>query len=268
MPLLFFSFFCRFVSPERMAHMLDLYIMTLVGPKISELKVQNRDKYAFKPRDLLQEIIGIWIHLGNASQEFLTKVASDERSYQPDVFAKAARIMRKRAIMKERTIQRFEELNRQVEELQENLTQLEDILGDIPDQYCDALMGTFMTDPVGLPSGVIVDRPTIIRHLMNSQTDPFNRQPLELSELIEKPELKAEISDWIEERKKHWREEKEKLKREEQETQLDQHDESMQEDEEEHKETTADQSSQTANNSSTTPDLAQSRKSYLDEDSE
>jgi hypothetical protein len=64
---------------ERMAHMLDLYIMQLVGPKISELKVKNREKYAFKPRDLLQEIIGIWLHLAH-EPEFLNKVASDERS--------------------------------------------------------------------------------------------------------------------------------------------------------------------------------------------
>lgn len=36
-----------------------------------------------------------------------------------------------------------------------------------------------MDDPVVLPSsGKIMDRPVIIRHLLNSQTDPFNRQPL------------------------------------------------------------------------------------------
>lgn len=39
-------------------------------------------------------------------------------------------------------------------------------------------MDTLMTDPVRLPSGVIMDRSIIARHLLNSQTDPFNRQPL------------------------------------------------------------------------------------------
>lgn len=34
-----------------------------------------------------------------------------------------------------------------------------------------------------LPSGVIMDRSIIARHLLNSQTDPFNRQPLTEEEL-------------------------------------------------------------------------------------
>lgn len=40
-----------------------------------------------------------------------------------------------------------------------------------------------MIDPVELPSGVIMDRSIIARHLLNSQTDPFNRQPLTEEEL-------------------------------------------------------------------------------------
>lgn len=39
-------------------------------------------------------------------------------------------------------------------------------------------MDTLMEDPVILPSGKVMDRPVIIRHLLNSSTDPFNRQPL------------------------------------------------------------------------------------------
>lgn len=39
-------------------------------------------------------------------------------------------------------------------------------------------MDTLMTDPVQLPSGNIMDRSIILRHLLNSPTDPFNRQPL------------------------------------------------------------------------------------------
>jgi ubiquitin conjugation factor E4 B len=42
-----------------------------------------------------------------------------------------------------------------------------------------------MTDPVRLPSGVIMDRPIIARHLLNSQTDPFNRQPLTEEQLVD-----------------------------------------------------------------------------------
>lgn len=44
-------------------------------------------------------------------------------------------------------------------------------------------MDTLISDPVQLPSGVIMDRAIITRHLLNSQTDPFNRQPLTEEEL-------------------------------------------------------------------------------------
>lgn len=46
-------------------------------------------------------------------------------------------------------------------------------------------MDTLMTDPVILPSGIIMDRAIIARHLLNSQTDPFNRQPLTEEQLID-----------------------------------------------------------------------------------
>lgn len=43
----------------------------------------------------------------------------------------------------------------------------------------DPLMMTLMLEPVILPtSGKIMDRAVITRHLLNSDTDPFNRQPL------------------------------------------------------------------------------------------
>lgn len=44
--------------------------------------------------------------------------------------------------------------------------------------FSDPLMDTLMTDPVRLPSGTIMDRSIILRHLLNSPTDPFNRQML------------------------------------------------------------------------------------------
>lgn len=42
----------------------------------------------------------------------------------------------------------------------------------------DPLMDTLMEDPVLLPCGKVMDRAVIIRHLLNSSTDPFSRLPL------------------------------------------------------------------------------------------
>lgn len=59
-----------------------------------------------------------------------------------------------------------------------------------------------MTDPVLLPSGIIMDRPIILRHLLNSNSDPFNRQPLTEEMLKDVPELKQRIQQWKEEKLK------------------------------------------------------------------
>lgn len=56
--------------------------------------------------------------------------------------------------------------------------QSEDEYADAPDEFRDPLMDTLMSDPVLLPSGAVMDRAIITRHLLNSSTDPFNRQPL------------------------------------------------------------------------------------------
>ncbi len=49
----------------------------------------------------------------------------------------------------------------------------------MPEEYLDPLMNEIMKDPVRLPnSGKIVDKMTIIRHLLNDKSDPFNREPL------------------------------------------------------------------------------------------
>lgn len=54
-------------------------------------------------------------------------------------------------------------------------------------------MSTLMADPVRLPSGQILDRPTIMRHLLSDPTNPFTRGPLSADQLEPLPELKAEI---------------------------------------------------------------------------
>lgn len=57
-------------------------------------------------------------------------------------------------------------------------------------------MDTLMSDPVVLPSGTVMDRAIITRHLLNSSTDPFNRQPLTEDMLVPNQELKERINAW------------------------------------------------------------------------
>ena len=74
----------------------------------------------------------------------------------------------------------------QVESKWKELQEAEEDLDDAPDDFLDPVMGTLMTDPVLLPtSGTIMDRGIILRHLLTSETDPFNRSPLTTSDLVD-----------------------------------------------------------------------------------
>ena len=82
------------------------------------------------------------------------------------------------------------------------LQQDDEDFDDIPDEFLDPVMGTLMTDPVLLPaSGTIMDRGNIMRHLLNSQTDPFNRQPLTEDQLVDQTDLKRQIEEWVKQKK-------------------------------------------------------------------
>lgn len=62
-------------------------------------------------------------------------------------------------------------------------------------------MDTLMSDPVCLPSGNVMDRSIITRHLLNSSTDPFNRQPLTEDMLKPNNELRERILAWRREKR-------------------------------------------------------------------
>jgi len=53
-----------------------------------------------------------------------------------------------------------------------------------------------MADPVKLPSGHSIDRPTITRHLLSDETDPFSRARCTVEMLVDDTELKDRIAAW------------------------------------------------------------------------
>ena len=191
-----------FVS--RFATTLTYYINKLVGPHISQLKVKHKERFHFAPRVLLKEMIVIFLHL-SSSTPFMEKVASDERSYTPAIFDRAYSIMKRREILDPPDLRLFYRKKQEIELIHSHLVDFNESLGDVPENYLDALTAVMMTDPVRLPtSKQVVDRVTIQRHLMNSRTDPFNRSELKEEELIEEKELKEEIDGWMRGKKEEW----------------------------------------------------------------
>jgi hypothetical protein len=69
---------------------------------------------------------------------------------------------------------------------------------EIPDELCDPLMATLIENPVMLPNEIIIDLDTISRHLLTSETNPFDRTPLTM-ELLEEYNKKPCVKNTIDE---------------------------------------------------------------------
>uniref|UniRef100_A0A8C6WXW3 Ubiquitin conjugation factor E4 B n=1 Tax=Neogobius melanostomus TaxID=47308 RepID=A0A8C6WXW3_9GOBI len=190
-----------FLRPElgpRLAAMLNFNLQQLCGPKCRDLKVENPEKYGFEPKKLLDQLTDIYLQLDCA--RFAKAIADDQRSYSRELFEEVISKMRKAGIKSSIAIEKFKLLSEKVEEIVAKNSQSEMDYSDAPDEFKDPLMDTLMTDPVILPSGNVMDRSIILRHLLNSPTDPFNRQPLTESMLESVPELKERIHAWMREK--------------------------------------------------------------------
>lgn len=187
-----------FMRPElvnRLTAMLNFNLQQLCGPKCKNLKVKTPENYGWEPRRLLKQLIDIYLHLDCI--EFAAAIAADERSFRIELFEDAAnRMLRVLNSSKIEAIQ-FKSLAIKANEISVQNIKKEVDFNDAPDEFRDPLMDTLMDDPVTLPSsGKVMDRPVIIRHLLNSQTDPFNRQPLSEDDLTPATGLKEKIQKW------------------------------------------------------------------------
>ena len=176
-----------FTMPEivqRLADMLDYNLDAMVGPRSSQLKVARPDEYGFNPRILLSEIVDVYLHLAD-KENFVLAVARDGRSYKPANLVKATQILQRWGLKGAGELVAFTRLAAKFARAKELDEQAEEDLGEIPDEFTDPLMATLMEDPVILPlSRHTVDRATIRSHLLSDPTDPFNRAPLKLEDVI------------------------------------------------------------------------------------
>lgn len=193
-----------FTMPEivqRLADMLDYNLDALVGPKQSNLKLENPQEYGFNAKSMLAEIVDIYLNL-KEKDSFLMAVARDGRSYKPENFNKAGNIMRRFALKSEEEIAKWEALAAKVQAFKDADDEEEADLGEVPDEFLDPLLFEIMADPVILPkSRMTIDRSTIQSHLLSDPHDPFNRSPLQIEDVIPNSELKDKIAAFRAEKK-------------------------------------------------------------------
>ncbi|XP_034207714.1 probable ubiquitin conjugation factor E4 isoform X2 [Prunus dulcis] len=184
---------------ERVASMLNYFLLQLVGPQRKSLSLKDPEKYEFRPKQLLKQIVYIYVHLAKGDTEniFPAAISKDGRSYNEQLFSAAADVLR-RIGEDGRVIQEFIELGAKAKVAASEAMDTEAVLGDIPDEFLDPIQYTLMKDPVILPSSrMTVDRPVIQRHLLSDNSDPFNRSHLTVDMLIPDNELKGRIQEFI-----------------------------------------------------------------------
>lgn len=160
--------------------------------------MKNKETFDFDPANTVKQICTIFLNL-KESDEFCLAITQDGRSYSPELFKFAENTLIK--IGGGNLIAEIIEFSDKVQAVEQRQKLNDEALVNPPDDFLDPILSILMKDPVILPSSkVTVDRSTISRHLLSDQSDPFNRSPLSMDQVIPDTELKAKIDEWIKER--------------------------------------------------------------------
>lgn len=193
--------FCHPTLVERIASMLNYFLLHLVGPNKKNFKVKDMKEFEFDPASTVMNICRMYVELGS-NERFCAAVSNDGRSYSPQLFTLAEAVLVR--IGGGGLISSLQEVATRVEVFAVQRQRDEEILANAPDEFLDPIMSTIMMDPVILPSSrTTVDRTTIARHLLSDQSDPFNRSPLSMDQVKSNTELKERIQAWIAEQKQN-----------------------------------------------------------------
>ncbi|XP_049873401.1 ubiquitin conjugation factor E4 A [Pectinophora gossypiella] len=193
--------FCHPTLVERIASMLNYFLLHLVGPNKKNFKVKDMKEFEFDPASTVLDICRMYVELGN-NPRFCAAVSDDGRSYSPQLFTLAETVLVR--IGGGGLIGSLQEVAARVATYAEQRQRDEEILANAPDEFLDPIMSTLMLDPVILPSSrTTVDRTTIARHLLSDQSDPFNRSPLSMDQVKSNTELKERIHAWIAEQRRN-----------------------------------------------------------------
>lgn len=190
--------------------MLNNFIEKLVGDKRNEYRLRHLDfkEVKFDPKNMICSICTIFSHFITKNEDhelkmlFVTDVVTDHANFKIETFKRARALFTR--LSKELGLpdQNITSFNTAYDLIYQNqsitLSEDEIDLDDAPEEFLDPLTYTLISDPVELPtSHKIMDREAAVQMIRTNPIDPFNRQPLEISNLIPRPDIKEKIDIWV-----------------------------------------------------------------------
>lgn len=126
---------------------LDENLSVLVGPRMQDLRMNDPERFSFKPKRLLAGIAQIYLNLSK-EVAFVRAVANDGRSYKKELFERFARILKHRAIMTDDEIAGIVSFTDKVEDMLTTI-KIEDER-EIPDEFLGGwpLLIPLIVDPL------------------------------------------------------------------------------------------------------------------------
>lgn len=188
---------------QRAADVLNSTLTTLVKLHPDDVldKKATREAIA-KTRRSLKDVLKTYLNLAVASPGF-SKAVVESGLYERDMFSKGLD-----ALKASKRVDDTDKLYSCVKRFSLTLTEAENSskevheLGEVPDEFLDPVMQVIMTEPVMLPSNNVLDRKTILQHLLNTPSDPFTREPLNIEDCKPLPKLQQQIQSFLQSRNK------------------------------------------------------------------
>ena len=135
----------------------------------------------------------------HSNKDFIRTMVNETRYTKTEYIRKLLDILLKKMEIEEKESVKICKFITDINDERKKLKEIEDD-EDIPDELLDPIMGTLIETPILLPvSNTFMEKDVIMRHLLNSATNPFTRDPLtskELEEYNQREDVQERISSF------------------------------------------------------------------------
>jgi thioredoxin len=188
----------------QISEMLARSLMAFAGPNSKNLKIQNADRYNFRPREVLMRLVDCFTHF-RRSKNFLRCLCHCSIPLV-DIRAVMSTIV-DRQLVSEDLLWKVSEMSSAIASVSKEVDNEEAIWDDAPDFAVDALLSTPLLQPVALPAEVkdladlvYVNKETLHHLLLSESKHPFTNEPL-TETMVDEFNKRPDVAAAVEERK-------------------------------------------------------------------